>query len=117
MAIAVFVFVLVNTVLASSSQHLPNASTTAHNVATSSRNASIYKPLFETYSPSKPVFLKMDELNHNASKHLSNSHSLSKRVAVTLPPGSCAPGQPCTNGACCSNVSDCVCTCTCLELC
>ncbi|KAL1963091.1 hypothetical protein VTN77DRAFT_8737 [Rasamsonia byssochlamydoides] len=46
----------------------------------------------------------MDQLNQNASKE---AHSVVKRANDTLPAGQCAPGQPCTNGACCSTSGYC----------
>jgi chitinase len=68
------------------------------------KNSSLsYKPLYQPYLNSTPVFQ-----NHRILQALSSgSGSLSKRSTAALPDGVCTPGQPCTNGACCSDTGVC----------
>ncbi|KAJ5921194.1 CAZyme family GH18 [Penicillium verhagenii] len=74
-------------------------------------SSSALRPLYEAYSKSKPKF-ENEALIRQLSQHLGeridnldyDSGSLSKR---DLPTGTCAPGVPCTNGACCSSTGVC----------
>lgn len=79
----------------------PSDSLNSTIISSSSKNVSIYPALFPAHLNSTPRFLRMDELN----SHHSDRRLLAKRASSSLPAGSCAPGQPCTNGACCSTVS------------
>ncbi|KAJ6133731.1 class V chitinase [Penicillium sp. IBT 18751x] len=70
-------------------------------------------PLFRPYSPDTPVFENQKLLKDLAGKSKSSIYKtsnsdrglLSKRDS--LPTGTCAPGTPCINGACCSNTGVC----------
>ncbi|KAK1147073.1 hypothetical protein N8T08_001812 [Aspergillus melleus] len=79
-----------------------------------SRNSSkALPPLFRPSSPDTPTFQNQRLLQDLAGKHkssvyrTSNSQGglLSKRDS--LPTGTCAPGTPCANGACYSNIGIC----------
>ena len=73
-----------------------------------------YRPLYEPHYNSTPIYLNVTGktvnplvLAHQDAKPLpiqptTPKSPFSKR---DLPTGTCAPGIPCTNGACCSNVS------------
>jgi phage-related tail fiber protein len=72
-------------------------------------NSAVYKSLYSLHSNSTPVF-------HNVSGQSANplvrvlygsnkdTRSLVKKDNWELPVGTCAPGIPCVNGACCSKV-------------
>jgi hypothetical protein len=70
-----------------------------------------YKPLYEAHYNSTPRFQNVTRKTANplvialqpaAGQAISARSVLMKR---DLPTGTCAPGTPCINGACCSNVS------------
>ncbi|EFQ96937.1 killer toxin alpha/beta [Nannizzia gypsea CBS 118893] len=68
--------------------------------------------LFQAYSPDTPVFLNHELANRLASNgtHSSQMSLNGKDVVLdkkALPLGTCAPGTPCTNGACCSKTGVC----------
>ncbi|KAJ6018170.1 class V chitinase [Penicillium sp. IBT 35674x] len=78
------------------------------------RNSSKALPaLFQPYSPNTPVFKNQKLLEELSTNQKSSFHRrsntdhglLSKRD--TLPTGTCAPGTPCVNGACCSTTGVC----------
>lgn len=75
------------------------------------RNGSnIYPAKFGVHSASTPRFENVTEVSANpmikALQHQTpaNNTGLQRRAALDLPTGTCAPGTPCSNGACCSNV-------------
>ncbi|KAJ6031855.1 class V chitinase [Penicillium herquei] len=88
--------------------------TTWHMSPQLARNSSKTLPaLFQPYSPKTPVFknqklLQELSINQNSSsiKRPSGDRGLLS-TRYTLPPGTCAPGTPCVNGACCSNTGVC----------
>lgn len=74
--------------------------------------SAVYKSLYTLHSNSTPVFQNASGQEANPlvralqspnSSTGAQSHALFKRDE--LPVGTCAPGTPCANGACCSNVS------------
>lgn len=74
-------------------------------------SSSALPPLYQPYSKNKPKFQNEDlirQLSEHPRQRLdhldSGSGSLHKR---DLPVGTCAPGVPCTNGACCSKTGVC----------
>lgn len=77
------------------------------------RNSSkVLPPLFKPYSPDTPAFKNRELLKDLAGKPKSsvyktsgNQNGISKRDS--LPTGTCAPGIPCVNGACCSDTGVC----------
>ncbi|KAK8067767.1 glycoside hydrolase family 18 protein [Apiospora saccharicola] len=90
--------------------------------ATSNRSAplprnssSTIKALYQAYSDKTPKFQNQpliqflsDHPDARLDRMSPNSLSLlEKRQSNGLPEGVCAPGQPCTNGACCSNTGVC----------
>jgi hypothetical protein len=76
-------------------------------------SSSALPPLYQPYSKNRPKF-ENEALLRQLSQHPgeridildsgSCSGSLRKR---DMPIGTCAPGVPCTNGACCSNTGVC----------
>lgn len=72
-------------------------------------SSSIYRSLFTPHSNSTPVFQNITGLTVNPLvKALQPVHGqrLIRRQSNGLPEGTCAPGTPCYNGACCSKVRD-----------
>ena len=72
----------------------------------------LYKPLYPVHSNSTPRFHNVSGVTANplikALLGSSNNSSLAKRQSSNdLPVGTCAPGTPCVNGACCSNTGIC----------
>ncbi|RAK98436.1 glycoside hydrolase [Aspergillus ibericus CBS 121593] len=83
--------------------------------AVSSTNTSLgstYRPLFALHSNSTPIFQNVTGQSVNPLvKALQpiegpSSHTTLQR-REDLPTGTCAPGTPCVNGACCSNTGIC----------
>lgn len=74
-------------------------------------SSSTLKALFQPYSNQTPVFQNQEiiqQLSSNSSAKFALSSLHEKRQSDgTLPTGICAPGVPCTNGACCSNTGVC----------
>lgn len=77
---------------------------TPHNIS------AVYKSLYALHSNSTPVFQNVSgqEVNRlvlalQSPNNSTGEHALLKRDE--LPVGTCAPGTPCVNGACCSSVS------------
>lgn len=76
-------------------------------VAGHQQNATLYRPLFEKHSNSTPVFGNTHGLlpkfaNSSAAQFNLTSSSVNLRMVQDLLEGQCAPGIPCTNGACCN---------------
>lgn len=78
-------------------------------------NRTLYKPLYQRPSNSTPRFLNLTHREVNpqriaaakAHSHGPRSIDLSKRQAGPSGTGTCAPGTPCSNGACCSKSGFC----------
>jgi chitinase len=98
-----------------------------------SNGSALYVPLFEKHSNSTPKFINstgqtanplikalqakgqgshkrsiLDTNHAHAGSHHGTHrryhvHHLEQRAGGALPEGTCAPGTPCVNGACCSN--------------
>jgi chitinase len=84
------------------------------------RNGSaLYLPLFERHSNSTPIFINstgetanplikaLQDKNKKNNKRSVYSPLHAKRDDWVLPEGTCAPGTPCVNGACCSKTGIC----------
>ena len=94
-------------------------SSTAQNVTNSTRGppphneSALYAPLFEVHSNATPKFINSTGKTANPliialldkNEGSSSKRGLAKRDE--LPEGTCAPGIPCVNGACCSNKGIC----------
>lgn len=66
----------------------------------------VYQAIYQPHLNSTPVFHNLTEKNANPliTALLASNGSLESRALTTdQPAGVCAPGSPCTNGACCSN--------------
>lgn len=63
-------------------------------------NETLYKPRFKPPSKSTPRFVKDADISVAGRPLLYNSHKFA--TTGDLPIGTCAPGIPCVNGACCS---------------
>ncbi|EZF90417.1 hypothetical protein H113_08495 [Trichophyton rubrum MR1459] len=63
-------------------------------------NETLYKPRFKPPSKSTPRFAKDANISVAGRPVLYNSHKFA--TTGDLPIGTCAPGTPCVNGACCS---------------
>lgn len=99
------------------------AGATAQENSTAPRNQTLYQPLYQKHSNSTPRFQNVTGVNinplivalagHSASHESQsdghNSDHLSKRQSSgnSLPTGTCAPGTPCVNGACCGKTGIC----------
>lgn len=71
--------------------------------------SSIYQARFALHNHSTPLFQNVTGVSANPmvralQSHNSSENSLQKRADNGLPTGTCAPGTPCSNGACCSKV-------------
>jgi len=89
---------------------LNDSSTLSFTNATSG-NVTLFQPLFPAHSNSTPRFQNVSGVTANPLIQVLNNlqpsnHTLGKRQSASngLPTGTCAPGTPCSNGACCSNV-------------
>lgn len=78
---------------------------------TQAQNGSqIYSARFGVHSASTPRFENVTGVSGNPmikalqNQTPANNTGLQRRAAGDLPIGTCAPGTPCSNGACCSNV-------------
>lgn len=87
-----------------------NSSTQTFTNATSG-NVTLFQPLFPAHSNSTPRFRNVSGVTANPliqvlNKLQPSNDTLTKRQSTSngLPTGTCAPGTPCSNGACCSNV-------------
>ena len=75
------------------------------------KNATLFKAAYAKYNPLTPVYRNVSGVTVNPLIEVLNANnndtSLSKRQNWDngLPEGTCAPGTPCSNGACCSSVS------------
>ncbi|KAK1699992.1 hypothetical protein BDP55DRAFT_213442 [Colletotrichum godetiae] len=75
-------------------------------------SSSVLEPLFQPHSNNTPVFKNeaiIKHLTENPGARLDHLDlaSLKKRQDNGLPVGTCAPGIPCSNGACCSDTGVC----------
>lgn len=88
------------------SSALTSSTTSTSAVAVSNLNGSaIYSPLFAQHSLDTPRFINVSQQTVNPLVRAAlGLTKLSRRDASALPEGACAPGTPCVNGACCSNV-------------
>lgn len=68
-------------------------------------NQTLLKPLFVRPSNSTPRFLNLTQ--QSANPLLAAAPLLGARAAAADGDGTCAPGSPCTNGACCSSSGFC----------
>ncbi|KAJ5421601.1 glycoside hydrolase [Penicillium cf. griseofulvum] len=77
-------------------------------VAQAQNGSTIYRPKYEVHSHSTPRYENITGVTSNpmirALQSTNSSHGLHKRADNGLPIGTCAPGTPCSNGACCSKV-------------
>lgn len=67
-------------------------------------------PLYEPYSKDKPKFqneVLIQHLSANPGTRLDRLDLASLGKRQELPVGTCAPGIPCSNGACCSDTGVC----------
>ncbi|KAF9891872.1 hypothetical protein FE257_003357 [Aspergillus nanangensis] len=77
---------------------------TAHN------NSAVYRALYTIHSDSTPVFQNVSGQSANPLVRVlqdSTNDALSLVKRDELPVGTCAPGIPCVNGACCSKEGIC----------
>ncbi|KAL4770196.1 hypothetical protein BDW60DRAFT_224434 [Aspergillus nidulans var. acristatus] len=88
------------------------AAATAVRGSTSHNTSAVYKSLYTRHSNSTPVFQNVSGQEANplvralqSPNNSNGAHPLLKRDE--LPVGTCAPGTPCVNGACCSNKGIC----------
>ena len=78
-------------------------------------NKTLYKPLYHKPSNSTPRFLNLTHKEVNPQRvaaakkhdHRPRSVDLFKRQSGPSGTGTCAPGTPCSNGACCSKSGFC----------
>lgn len=75
-------------------------------------SSSRLKALYEPYSKDTPKFQNDALMRHladypGARLDQFDAASLSKRQDNGMPVGTCAPGKPCSNGACCSDTGVC----------
>lgn len=68
-------------------------------------NQTLLKPLFTRPSNSTPRFLNLT--GQSANPLVEAAPLLGMRAAAADGDGTCAPGSPCTNGACCSSSGFC----------
>lgn len=68
-------------------------------------NQTLLKPLFIRPSNSTPRFLNLT--HQSANPLVKAAPLLETRAAAADGDGTCAPGSPCTNGACCSSSGFC----------
>lgn len=68
-------------------------------------NQTLLKPLFTRPSNSTPRFLNLT--GQSANPLVEAAPLLGTRAAAADGDGTCAPGSPCTNGACCSSSGFC----------
>ncbi|KAL4801184.1 killer toxin alpha/beta [Aspergillus unguis] len=75
-------------------------------------NSAVYKSLYSVHSNSTPVFQHVP--GHSVNRFVRGSHGASEKGSFLLtkrddelPVGTCAPGIPCVNGACCSDKGIC----------
>ncbi|KAB8073077.1 glycoside hydrolase superfamily [Aspergillus leporis] len=72
-------------------------------------DSATYPELYVLYFESTPVFQNVTGKTANPLLRVLHGaaidHPLKKRVDNGLPIGTCAPGTPCSNGACCSKVA------------
>lgn len=68
-------------------------------------NQTVYKPLFNPPSNSTPRFINVTQQNVNPLFQVASA--LEKRAVAAEGDGTCAPGSPCSNGACCSSSGFC----------
>ncbi|KAJ5424840.1 glycoside hydrolase [Penicillium cf. griseofulvum] len=80
-------------------------------VAQAQNGSTIYRPKYEVHSHSTPRYENITGVTSNpmirALQSTNSSHGLHKRADNGLPIGTCAPGTPCSNGACCSKTGVC----------
>ncbi|KAF2850135.1 glycoside hydrolase family 18 protein [Plenodomus tracheiphilus IPT5] len=81
--------------------------------------SALYLPLFERHSNSTPIFINstgetanplikaLQDKNNKIGKRSFHLPIKAKRDDWVLPEGTCAPGTPCVNGACCSKTGVC----------
>ncbi|OBT95257.1 hypothetical protein VE01_07622 [Pseudogymnoascus verrucosus] len=77
------------------------------NVTREVYNKTLYKPLFEAPSNSTPRFLNISQKDVNPLRGAAGTLALPKRQESTVEDGTCAPGTPCSNGACYSSSGFC----------
>lgn len=63
--------------------------------------------MFEAPSNSTPRFLNISQKDINPLRGAAGTLALAKRQESTAEDGTCAPGTPCSNGACCSSSGFC----------
>lgn len=68
--------------------------------------SALYRPLYVLHSNSTPKFHNVSGVTVNPliKALLGSSNNTGSLQRRDLPIGTCAPGTPCVNGACCSNV-------------
>lgn len=75
--------------------------------STAYNNSAVYKALYAIHSSSTPVFQNVSGQSANPLVRVLQGSTKDARSLVKrdeLPVGTCAPGIPCANGACCSKV-------------
>ncbi|KAL2785261.1 hypothetical protein BJX66DRAFT_329388 [Aspergillus keveii] len=73
-------------------------------------NSAVYKPLYAVHSSLTPVFQNVSGQSVNPLVRVLQDSTKDARSLVKrdeLPVGTCAPGIPCVNGACCSKEGIC----------
>lgn len=70
-------------------------------------NSAVYRALYPVHSDANPVFQNVS--GHSANPLVSvlqdpTKYACSLVKRDEIPIGTCAPGTPCVNGACCSKV-------------
>jgi hypothetical protein len=81
-------------------------SSTITNPSVPSNSSVVYQAIYQPHSNSTPLFHNLTGQNANPliTALLASNGSLERRALMNdQPAGVCAPGSPCTNGACCSN--------------
>ncbi|KUJ13269.1 glycoside hydrolase [Mollisia scopiformis] len=82
---------------------------TSPSIQVHNNDSALYKPLYTLHSSSTPEFHNVSGVTVNPliKALLGPSNSTGSLQRRDLPTGTCAPGTPCVNGACCSNARIC----------
>jgi hypothetical protein len=91
-----------------------NAVTVLAQDTPANNNGSLYVPLYRAHSFRTPQFQNDSKINVNPLHKALLGHSINANDSLVkrqsdpkngaLPIGTCAPGTPCANGACCGKV-------------
>ena len=112
-----YIFVVIHSLIHAStaSTRHSNSHTLPASISPHATNKTLYKPLFQKPSNSTPRFLNITHREVNPQRlaaagthnHKPRSVDLFKRQSGPSGTGTCAPGSPCSNGACCSSSGFC----------